>query len=901
MLLLIDAYAMIYRAYYAFIRSPRVNSRGENLSAVFGFVTTLNDLQRRLSPSHIAVAFDPHGPTFRHEAYPEYKAQREETPEDIRRAVPLVKEVLSAMRIPVLEVPGYEADDIIGTLACRAAAETDWEVLMATPDKDYGQLVSDRVFMYRPRHTGGFEKMGVREVCDKYGIERPAQVIDLLGLMGDASDNIPGCRGVGEKTAVQLISQFGSIDNLLSHTAELRGALREKVESQAEQIRFSRYLATICTTVPLSIEWDSLSRREPNQDALTALYTRLEFRSLLPKSPEMVAKTTPKSPKNVQTSPLNTPKNVQNSSVNTPKNVPTSLQLDLFAAPELAPEPAQSPADTAFNGLLTGINGAKEPISQPVVSPDSEYVPELVQYMLNPEVPYNPATPPSMDALRSDERLYRLYREVELPLRGVLRAMESQGVRIDTARLSEAERTLSSELQSIEQRISALLSAPSQEPAPSSPTDANGENFNGSLTGINGAKEPINGEKSPAAPKPLNLNSPSQVGALLFDTLQLGAVSGVKPKRTSSGAYSTSDEVLQSLHDAHPVVPLIQDYRALRKLISTYITALPQYIAADGKIHAHYHQTATATGRLSCSDPNLQNLPVRTERGQLIREAVVPDAGCVFLSVDYSQIELRLLAHFSEDPHLCAAFREGQDIHAATAAKIFRVPLEQVTREQRRVAKTANFGIIYGISAFGLSGQLGCSRTEAKSLIDGYFAEFPSVRDYIEQQKQRARDLGYAETLFGRRRYLPDILSHNGTVRSFAERNAVNSPIQGTAADIIKMAMVRLANPEPITNDSSVALFNGQLTAINGAKAVPADNAFNGQLMGINGEKTTIHGAVMPLIPIMQVHDELNFSVPESDLDAVRRRVVEVMEGVVSLRVPLVAEAGVGANWLAAH
>ena len=875
MLLLIDAYAMIYRAYYAFIRSPRVNSRGENLSAVFGFVTTLNDLQRRLSPSHIAVAFDPHGGTFRHEAYPAYKAQREETPEDIRRAVPLVKEILEAMRIPVLEVAGYEADDVIGTLACRAVAETDMEVLMATPDKDYGQLVSERVFMYRPRHTGGFEKMGVREVCDKYGIERPSQVIDLLGLMGDSADNIPGCRGVGEKTAVQLIAQFGSIDNLLSHTDALRGALRQKVESQAEQIRFSRFLATICTTVPLEVDWSSLSRTEPNQSALTALYTRLEFRSLLPKSAQPDAQSAAQPDTTTPNPAKQSPKNTQTS----PKTPQSSLQLDLFSSPE----PPQESIPESFNGSLMGINGAKTGAENgaktgaeaALASPDSEYVPELVQYMLNPEVPYNPALPPSMDALRANERLYRLYREVELPLRGVLRAMESRGVRIDTVRLSEAERALSSELRSIEQRISALLSpedTPEPTPAPS-PADSingqltviNGEEkaasdsaFNGSLMGIHGAKPGADG-----APSSLNLNSPAQVGQLLFDRLRLGALSGVKPKRTASGAYSTSDEVLQSLHDAHPVVPLIQDYRALRKLISTYVTALPQYIAADGKIHAHYHQTATATGRLSCSDPNLQNLPVRTERGQLIREAVVADEGCVFLSVDYSQIELRLLAHFSEDPHLCAAFREGQDIHAATAAKIFGVPLGQVTREQRRVAKTANFGIIYGISAFGLSAQLGCSRTEAKSLIDGYFAEFPSVRDYIEQQKQRARDCGYAETLFGRRRYLPDILSHNGTVRSFAERNAVNSPIQGTAADIIKMAMVRLATPE-----------------------------------GIENEELRITNA---LIPIMQVHDELNFSVPESDLERVRQRVVEVMEGVVSLRVPLVAEAGVGANWLAAH
>lgn len=808
-LLLIDAYAMIYRAYYAFIRTPRMNSRGENTSAVFGFVVTLNDLLKRLHPTHVAVAFDPHGRTFRHEAFEAYKAQREETPEDIRRAVPVIKELLAAMRIPALEVEGFEADDVIGTLAHQAeaylaAADKEGMVYMATPDKDYGQLVSPHVHMYRPRHTGGYDDMGEAEVCAKYGLEHRSQVIDLLALMGDAADNIPGCKGVGEKTAVSLLSQFGSVDHLLQHTDQLKGALRTKVETQAEQIRFSYFLATIRTDVPIVLDWDALAKQDPDTDALYALYRRLEFNSLLPKTDKTSGKEqesilAPASPKPA-----------------TKKEVPPTLQLDLFGDTSASsqPEPAAQPS----NGSLTGFQGEQVP--------NTNEHPELIQYLLNPEVAYNPECPPSMDALRRNEKLWRLYTEVELPLVPVLRDMEAAGVRIDTARLAEAERQLTDELHTIEQQIASYL-----------PTEWH------------------------TAGKTLNVNSPSQVGELLFDTLRLDS----KAKKTKTGAYSTSEEVLQGLRDAHPIVPLILDYRELRKLISTYVAALPTYIdPRDGKIHTTYNQTTTATGRLSSSNPNLQNLPVRSERGKLIREAVIPDTGCVFLSADYSQIELRLLAHFSADEHLVAAFRAGQDIHAATAAKIFGVPIEAVTKDQRRRAKTANFGIIYGISAFGLSQQLGCSRAEAKQLIDDYFASFPQVANFIESQKALARERGYAETLFGRRRYLPDILSHNATVRGFAERNAVNAPIQGTAADIIKMAMVR-----------------------------------------IHADLDAFYAAKNPALPraqmIMQVHDELNFNVPAADVEQVRRIVVDDMEQVVSLSVPLIADCGTGANWLEAH
>ncbi len=769
-LLLIDAYAMIFRAYYAFIRAPRMNSKGENTSAIFGFAVTLDDLIRKINPTHVGVAFDPAGGTFRHEAFEQYKAQRPETPEDIRKAVPVIKQLLEAMNIPVLEVPGFEADDVIGTLA-HQAEDAGFEVYMATPDKDYGQLVSNHVFMYRPRHTGGFELMGPQEVCAKYGLQRKEQVIDLLGLMGDASDNIPGCKGVGEKTAVALLQQFGSIDNMLANTDQIKGALRQKVESQTEEIKFSRFLATIRTDVPITLDESLLTKKEPNIEALTALYRELEFNTLLRKiSPS--APTAPAAP----TTPSRSA-----------KAVPADpSQLDLFASFEA---PAAEPAPAAYDTIEN----------------------RLCQYLLNPEVAFNPYKEPDWDALKADTDLWNLYNEVELPLVEVLREMEKAGVRVDAEKLKQAEQVLTVELNQLEQRIYDLA-----------------------------------GEK-------ININSPRQVGELLFDKLKLDT----KAKKSKTGQYSTSEEVLVALKDRHAIVGLILDFRAAQKLINTYISALPGYIAEDGKIHTTYNQTVTATGRLSSSNPNLQNLPIRSERGRFIREAVIPDEGCRFLSADYSQIELRLMAHFSQDAHMLAAFRNGQDIHAATAARIYGLPIEQITKDQRRKAKTANFGIIYGISAFGLAQQLDCSRAEAKQLIDDYFAAFPSVIRYIESQKELARQRGYAETLFGRKRYLPDINSQNATVRSFAERNAVNAPIQGTAADIIKMAMVSIH------------------------RRLKAE--------GLQAQM------------IMQVHDELNFNVPVAEVDRVREIVVGEMQNAVHLSIPLIAECGVGENWLEAH
>ena len=778
-LLLIDAYAMIFRAYYAFIRAPRMNSKGENTSAIFGFAITLDDLLKKVNPTHVGVAFDPHGGTFRHEAYEQYKAQREETPEDIRKAVPVIKRLLEAMNIPAFEVPGFEADDVIGTLA-KQGEEAGFEVYMATPDKDYGQLVSEHIFMYRPRHTGGFEVMGPKEVCEKYGLQDKTQVIDLLGLMGDASDNIPGCKGVGEKTAVALLQQFGSIDNMLAHTDDIKGALRAKVESQVEDIQFSRFLATIRTDVPITLDEALLAKKEPNLEALADLYRELEFNTLLKK-----LNLNNQNNQSTQNNP-NTPNTPSSPKKTKPAN---PNQLDLFGDFGADPNTQSNPSTPQYDTIEN----------------------RLCQYLLNPEVAFNPDVEPNWAALKADADLWNLYNDVELPLVPVLREMEAAGVRFDVNKLHEAEATLTAELKELEQRIYELA----------------GETF--------------------------NINSPKQVGELLFDKLKLDP----KAKKSRTGQYSTSEEVLVALKERHAIVGVILEFRALSKLISTYISALPGYIAEDGKIHTTYNQTVTATGRLSSSNPNLQNLPIRSERGKLIREAVIPDEGCLFLSADYSQIELRLLAHMSKDEHLLHAFRSGQDIHAATAARIFRKPIEEISKDERRKAKTANFGIIYGISAFGLAQQLDCPRAEARQLIDDYFAAFPGVIQYIEKQKEIARERGFAETLFGRKRYLPDILSNNATVRSFAERNAVNAPIQGTAADIIKIAMVAIHR----------RLKEEDLKA---------------QM-------------------IMQVHDELNFNVPEAEVERVREIVVSEMQNAVHLSIPLIADCGVGKNWLEAH
>ncbi len=858
-LLLIDAYAMIYRAYYAFIRAPRMTSRGENTSAIFGFLLTLEDLLKRVKPTHLGVAFDPAGPTFRHEAFEQYKAQREATPEDIRSAVPVIKEILAAMNIPALEMAGYEADDLIGTLA-KQAEQQGFEVFMATPDKDYGQLVSEHIFMYRPRHSGGFEQMGIAEVCEKYDLKHQSQVIDLLGLMGDSSDNIPGCVGVGEKTAVKLLQEFGDIDTLLANTDKLKGALKQKVETQVDQIRFSRFLATIKTDVPITLNEDLLIKKEPNQSELTRLYTHWEFRTLLRKSQEARAKSqdaakavTPSAQLDLFGSPVETPY------IASPKS--DDAQLDLFATPvETLSQSVSNATELHIPEIPTGLHITYDWKAELKAHPQGSFPPvggtalsdrrseaekegglgcfdtSIAHYLIQPEsahdidylseiyLHYNThgeeakrqqaacALYPILKTELEKNGAWDLFTHLEMPLVPVLVDMEEAGVRFDVAVLRQESIALTAEMQTLETEIQAL------------------------------------------AGEPFNINSPKQVGDILFGKLALDP----KAKKTKGGQYVTSEEVLLSIADRHPIVHKILEYRGVKKLLGTYIDALPALINPQtGKIHTTYNQTVTATGRLSSSNPNLQNLPIRTERGQVIRKAVIPDNGCIFLSADYSQIELRLMAHFSQDEHLLAAFREGQDIHAATAAKIFGIPIEAVTKEQRRKAKTANFGIIYGISAFGLSQQLGSSRREAQELIDSYFAAFPGVINFIEQAKENARAQGFVETLFHRKRYLPDINSRNATVRSFAERNAVNAPIQGTAADIIKRAMIRI---------------HSRLLA-----------------EGLQAQM------------IMQVHDELNFNVPTAEVEQVRKIVVEEMQQAVSLTVPLIAECGVGENWLAAH
>lgn len=880
-LLLIDAYAIIYRAYYAFIRTPRITSKGENTSAIFGFLLTVDDLLKRLQPDAIGVAFDPHGKTFRHEAFEQYKAQREETPEDIRKAVPVIKEILQAMNITILEVSGFEADDVIGTLSQQAEKE-NYQVYMATPDKDYGQLVTDNIFMYRPRHSGGFEQMGINEVCEKYGINSTHQVIDLLALMGDSSDNIPGCRGVGEKTAVALLKQFGSVDNLLQHTEELKGALRQKIEQQIDNIRFSYFLATIRTDAPISFNEQDLQRKEVNMQALTAIYTRLEFRSLLKKYQQPIP--TPQQPVVLDLfSELKEPtsqdikitgENIVNKaqqqeldlfsdntlpssqfSVSLQKGTPKWLNLRAIAISieqnaiyitkgdnvvyytelneticrwienekitKISANIKQDIKNLNNKGIVLRGNNFDVTIAHYLLQPENNHdLSYLSEIYLQHTIADNPeervfATWQLMPIL-SDElqkaNAEKLFREIEMPLAPVLADMEQAGVRFDTSVLAEASERLNKQMQQIEEKIRKTA----------------GDTF--------------------------NINSPKQVGELLFDRLKLDD----KAKKTKSGQYITSEDILFSIAHKHPIVGEILDYRAIRKLLSTYIDVLPTLInPITGKVHTTYNQTVTATGRLSSTNPNLQNLPIRSERGREIRRAVIADEGCLFLSADYSQIELRLMAHFSGDVHLMEAFQAGQDIHAATAAKIFHIPLSEVTLDMRRKAKTANFGIIYGISAFGLAEQLQSSRAEAKILIDGYFEAFPGVIAFIERAKEKAKERGYAETLFGRKRFLPDIHSQNATVRSFAERNAVNAPIQGTAADIIKVAMIRIH--QRIKQEHLQAKM------------------------------------------IMQVHDELNFNVPAQEIEQVKQIVLQEMQQAVQLRVPLVADCGIGNNWLEAH
>ena len=918
-LFLLDAYALIYRSYYAFINNPRMNSKGLNTSAIIGFCNTLNEVLTKETPTHIGVAFDPHGPTFRNEAFPAYKAQREATPEDIRTAVPIIKEILKGYRIPILQVDGYEADDVIGTLATQAG-EKGIETYMLTPDKDYGQLVKNSVKIFRPRHGGGYETLGEKEVTEKYDIESTDQVIDLLALMGDTADNFPGCPGVGEKTAAKLIKQFGSVSQLLERSQELKGALLKKVTEHVDDIKMSYFLATIKTDVPITLDMDALKLEEPNEDELNKIFTELEFKTFT----NRILKKPQNKPKvdNIQLdlfaeNPTEGQVTEEKSSFESLKTIPHDYKLveneedlkslcDYFRTKEILSLDTETTSTNTIDAELVGLSFAvKEgeafyiPISanrkeaqktvnifksiyedpkiikvgqnlkydlevlrnydihlegklldtmiahyliQPELRHNMDYMAEIylnyqtvhIEELIGPKgknqksmrdlAPTDVYEYAAEDAditlklknkLEPELKKYdaeKLFYEIEMPLMPVLAEMEMTGVKIDTDALAETSKQLTNRMMEIESHIYEL---------------AGGE---------------------------FNISSPKQVGEILFEKLKIVE----KAKKTKTGQYVTSEEVLQQLKNKHEIVEEILEYRGLKKLIGTYIDALPKLInPRTGHIHTSFNQTVTATGRLSSSDPNLQNIPVRGEDGKEIRKAFIPEDGCLFFSADYSQIELRVMAHLSSDENMIEAFREGYDIHAATAAKIYKEKIEDVTRDERSKAKRANFGIIYGITVFGLAERLDISREEAKQLIDGYFSTFPKVHEYMEKSKEIARQQGYVTTLFGRRRYLPDINSHNGTVRGFAERNAINAPIQGTAADIIKVAMIRIF--QRFKNE------------------------------GIRSKM------------ILQVHDELNFSVYPDEKEKVEQIVMEEMQKAYPMQVPLIADSGWGKNWLEAH
>lgn len=822
-LILIDAYAMIYRAYYGFIRSPRINSKGQNTSAIFGFVATLNDVINKMHPDFIGVAFDPLDGNFRMKIDPNYKAQRDSTPEDIKFAVPIIKDILKAFNIPVYQVGEFEADDVIGTLAEKASKRSDLETYMMTLDKDYGQLVKENVMMLKPQHLGNnFDILGPKEVCEKHGISNPLQVIDLLGLMGDASDNVPGCPGVGPKTATQLINQFGSIENLLQNTSQLKGALKTKVESNVDNIRLSKKLVTIIRDVPVELDLDELRMKPINEEEVARLFTELEFHSLKSKMIKGVkpVKDKPTIGTELDLFAAEQPENLKTSE---PQNLKddTFSDLPLFAAAvekeNIMPEPSNL-ADANF--MWIGYDIKKHFAELKAQGNDIRckmFDTMLAEYVINSSVQHqrrecNEQTRTELEAQMKADGVFNLFENIEMPLLPVLADMEMTGVKIDTESLAATAKLFNAKMNAIENEIREV------------------------------------------AGEALNLSSPKQIGELLFDKLKLMA----KAKKTKKGQYVTSEEVLQTLKGKHPIVEQILDYRGYKKLLSTYIDALPKLInPKTGHIHTSFNQAVTVTGRLSSSNPNLQNIPIRDNNGREVRKAFIPDDGCLFFSADYSQIELRIMAHLSGDENLIEAFREGYDIHASTASKVFKKPITEVTSDERRKAKTANFGIIYGITTFGLAERMQVSRGEAKELIEEYFATYPKVKAYMETSKQMARDNGYAVTMFGRRCYLPDINSANSVVRGYAERNAINAPIQGTAADIIKIAMIR-----------------------------------------IHRRFTEEH---LRSRMILQVHDELNFNVYPDEREKVEAIVKHEMESACQMSVPLIADTGWGSNWLEAH
>ena len=918
-LFLLDAYALIYRSYYAFIKNPRINSKGLNTSAIMGFLNTLQEVLTKEQPTHLGVAFDPHGPTFRSEAYSAYKAQREATPEDIKQSVPIIKNILKAWNIPILEAQGFEADDVIGTLATKAGQQ-GIDTYMLTPDKDYGQLVSDHVKIYRPRHGGGYEVMGPEEVKAKYAIPSTEAVIDLLALMGDSADNFPGCPGVGEKTAVKLINEFGTVESLISRSSEIKGALQKKVEEHVDDIKLSKFLATIKTDVPIELNMDELKVSQPNESELAKLFEELELKTLASKilkktenkqkpanqQLDLFAEFAPEGSSEPEFSSFESLKTVPHEYKLVEKEEDIRNLCDFFRTKDFLVLDTETTSTSAIDAELVGLSFSVEehkafyvPIPanreealrivnifkplyedpkilkvgqnlkydlevlrnydvrldgpmwdtmiahyliQPELRHNMDYMAEVYLHYqtihideligpkgknqrsmrdLSPTLVYEYACEDADITLQLKNKLEPelknhdcedLFYKIEMPLMPVLAEMEMNGVCLDTQSLAETSKQFTTRMNEIEQRIYELA----------------GQQF--------------------------NIASPKQVGEILFDKLKIVE----KAKKTKTGQYVTSEEVLQQLKNKHEIVADILEHRGLKKLIGTYIDALPKLInPRTGHIHTSFNQTITATGRLSSSDPNLQNIPIRGEDGKEIRKAFIPEPGCLFFSADYSQIELRVMAHLSQDPQMIEVFREGKDLHAATAANIYKKPIDEVTRDERTKSKRANFGIIYGITVFGLAERLDIPRDEAKMLIDGYFQTFPEVHDYMEKSKEVARQQGYVTTLFGRRRYLPDINSANATVRGFAERNAINAPIQGTAADIIKVAMIHIFN------------------------------RFKAE--GIRSKM------------ILQVHDELNFSVFPEEKEKVEHIVLEEMQNAFHMAVPLVADSGFGDNWLEAH
>ena len=918
-LFLLDAYALIYRSYYAFIKNPRINSKGLNTSAIMGFLNTLQEVLTKEQPTHLGVAFDPHGPTFRSEAYPAYKAQREATPEDIKQSVPIIKNILKAWNIPILEAQGFEADDVIGTLATKAGQQ-GIDTYMLTPDKDYGQLVSDHVKIYRPRHGGGYEVMGPEEVKAKYAIPSTEAVIDLLALMGDSADNFPGCPGVGEKTAVKLINEFGTVESLISRSSEIKGALQKKVEEHVDDIKLSKFLATIKTDVPIELNMDELKVSQPNESELAKLFEELELKTLASKilkktenkqkpanqQLDLFAEFAPEGSSEPEFSSFESLKTVPHEYKLVEKEEDIRNLCDFFRTKDFLVLDTETTSTSAIDAELVGLSFSVEehkafyvPIPanreealrivnifkplyedpkilkvgqnlkydlevlrnydvrldgpmwdtmiahyliQPELRHNMDYMAEVYLHYqtihideligpkgknqrsmrdLSPTLVYEYACEDADITLQLKNKLEPelknhdcedLFYKIEMPLMPVLAEMEMNGVCLDTQSLAETSKQFTTRMNEIEQRIYELA----------------GQQF--------------------------NIASPKQVGEILFDKLKIVE----KAKKTKTGQYVTSEEVLQQLKNKHEIVADILEHRGLKKLIGTYIDALPKLInPRTGHIHTSFNQTVTATGRLSSSDPNLQNIPIRGEDGKEIRKAFIPEPGCLFFSADYSQIELRVMAHLSQDPQMIEVFREGKDLHAATAANIYKKSIEEVTRDERTKSKRANFGIIYGITVFGLAERLDIPRDEAKMLIDGFFETFPQVHDYMEQSKDIARQQGYVTTLFGRRRYLPDINSANATVRGFAERNAINAPIQGTAADIIKVAMIHIF-----------------------------------QRFKAEGIKSKM---------ILQVHDELNFSVYPEEKEKVEHIVIEEMQNAFQMAVPLVADSGFGDNWLEAH